>query len=715
MVAPPVVASGVAIAHTRSPRPEPQPSPRERPSKATINPNWLDFAFAGVGERDQGPRVGAANDPLEREADVAADRVLAGGDAPALSSSRARVQRECADCEGAAEDEPMIQREASATGADAGRAPAAFGRRLAARENAGRPLDAASRAYFEPRFQTGFADVRLHDDGDAQRMTRAVGARAFTYANHIYRAPSGHGTRTLAHELSHVVQQRAGGARIQRERDPDFTITDLHRSRASQDDRIFFEYDSAALSSGERTRLEGLATSSYSGKTVKLFGRASEEGDPAYNARLAQRRINAVARVLRAEGVNVYDTEVRASDGLGQIDYRFQRSVEIRERPTPTEDEPEPVVTSTQNPCAGDDGAARGDDLTACNDAFEAVYERSRDAVDAAYTRLSSGAADDERDRVLGDLFNGVDPATVTTNMKALRDFIRTLRSHYTCRNACDARCTRGAMGSSGSVKLCVAFVGRSDRRNTKAIIHESAHATPSLTADDVAYSSARLFQFLDPSDAVRNTDSYALLALVLGDSETWSYAPRVTDTLPPSVTAAPEQRRIRGAVAWLENWLNYCDFDTGLTYDFLLRSEAGWSTGQTNDTLGRTMMDNLAPLFGLTDPDAATQPTFEDRTIMAALHDRYDRMYSVVRRPLEIAMSAEGDEHWEPQGGLTGAGSRLWVPPSMIASGANSAANVKLLLRILAKAFHDISDARAVSYAEAGDHIRQYRRMGPS
>ncbi len=86
----------------------------------------------------------------------------------------------------------------------------------------GRPLDAETRAFFEPRFGFDFSRVRIHADGPAAESARAVHAQAWTVGRDVVmggdspspRSPAGR--RLLAHELAHAVQQessspRAGG------------------------------------------------------------------------------------------------------------------------------------------------------------------------------------------------------------------------------------------------------------------------------------------------------------------------------------------------------------------------------------------------------------------------------------------------------------------------------------------------------------------------
>ncbi|OIV37867.1 hypothetical protein BIV57_08890 [Mangrovactinospora gilvigrisea] len=74
----------------------------------------------------------------------------------------------------------------------------------------GRPLDASTRADMEQRLGADFGDVRLHTGSAANASAAEVGALAFTSGNHIVLGPGAGDRHTLAHELTHVVQQRRG-------------------------------------------------------------------------------------------------------------------------------------------------------------------------------------------------------------------------------------------------------------------------------------------------------------------------------------------------------------------------------------------------------------------------------------------------------------------------------------------------------------------------
>jgi hypothetical protein len=83
-------------------------------------------------------------------------------------------------------------------------------------KSGGRPLDTEVRTDMEARLGHDFSDVRVHDDSAAQASATAVNAHAYTVGPNIvfqrdrYDPSSQEGKTTLAHELTHVIQQRNG-------------------------------------------------------------------------------------------------------------------------------------------------------------------------------------------------------------------------------------------------------------------------------------------------------------------------------------------------------------------------------------------------------------------------------------------------------------------------------------------------------------------------
>lgn len=78
----------------------------------------------------------------------------------------------------------------------------------------GQPLDATTRGFFAARFGHDFANVRIHADSEAAESARSVNALAYTVGPDVvfgagrYAPDTRDGQQLLAHELTHVIQQR---------------------------------------------------------------------------------------------------------------------------------------------------------------------------------------------------------------------------------------------------------------------------------------------------------------------------------------------------------------------------------------------------------------------------------------------------------------------------------------------------------------------------
>ncbi len=153
-------------------------------------------------------RISQAGDVSELEADRIADQVLRMlKSGPQMSRSQAAAVR----------SKP-------AQGSRTGAVPAIVHEVIS---SPGQPLDKESRAFFEPRFSHDFGKVRVHADMRAAESAQAVHARAFAVGNHIVfgtgavASPSLSARRLLAHELTHIVQQKGNGLGRALQRTPD--------------------------------------------------------------------------------------------------------------------------------------------------------------------------------------------------------------------------------------------------------------------------------------------------------------------------------------------------------------------------------------------------------------------------------------------------------------------------------------------------------------
>ena len=160
--------------------------------------------------------IGQPGDEYEQEADWVADTVMrmpepAEEDITPSSINISRVQRKCAECE---EEEERIHRKEA--GGQTPIVTPGLEARLDATRGGGQPLSESARSFMEPRFRADLSEVQVHTGGEAQALNRELKAQAFTRQRDIYfgagkySPESGEGKRLLAHELTHIVQQRVG-------------------------------------------------------------------------------------------------------------------------------------------------------------------------------------------------------------------------------------------------------------------------------------------------------------------------------------------------------------------------------------------------------------------------------------------------------------------------------------------------------------------------
>lgn len=168
--------------------------------------------------------IGEPNDVYEQEADRIAKRVM--------RTSAPEAQHPCgcggacSECQSTLPYSKIGGIQMKPTGAPSvaqASAPPIINEVL---QSSGQPLDAQTRAHFEPRFGYDFSRVRIHADAKAGESAQALHALAYTVGPDLvfgagqYEPRSESGQHLLAHELTHVVQQAQGLQRgIQRQDD----------------------------------------------------------------------------------------------------------------------------------------------------------------------------------------------------------------------------------------------------------------------------------------------------------------------------------------------------------------------------------------------------------------------------------------------------------------------------------------------------------------
>lgn len=164
--------------------------------------------------------VNQPGDVYEQEADAVADHIMHTGIEIGVNTPAGAIpggiQRKCEHCE---EEEKSMQRKEDnhhSTQVSAGNE--AYINSL---NGKGNPLSAAEKNFFEPRMGYDLSGVRLHTGGEAAASAKDVNALAYTHGNNIvfgqeqYQPGTNAGTRLMAHELTHTIQQK-GGSGLQR-------------------------------------------------------------------------------------------------------------------------------------------------------------------------------------------------------------------------------------------------------------------------------------------------------------------------------------------------------------------------------------------------------------------------------------------------------------------------------------------------------------------
>ncbi|HEX2040918.1 MAG TPA: DUF4157 domain-containing protein [Acidimicrobiales bacterium] len=91
-----------------------------------------------------------------------------------------------------------------------------LGEQVATLDGGGSPLPRPVQAQMERAMGADLSNVRVHTDSRADELSRSMGAAAFTTGRNIafksgaYQPGTPGGDKLLAHELTHVVQQRSG-------------------------------------------------------------------------------------------------------------------------------------------------------------------------------------------------------------------------------------------------------------------------------------------------------------------------------------------------------------------------------------------------------------------------------------------------------------------------------------------------------------------------
>lgn len=148
------------------------------------------------------------------------------------------------------------------------------------RRGRGHELDGEARANLEGAMGEDFSDVRVHDDADAHELSTAVSAEAFTTGSDVffqsgkYDPSSSAGQKLLAHELTHVSQQRGATPTS------DMTVSEPGDASEVEATSIADKVTSAPSSTSQQTATVSRAAEEEELQTSRLDRAGAEEEEP---------------------------------------------------------------------------------------------------------------------------------------------------------------------------------------------------------------------------------------------------------------------------------------------------------------------------------------------------------------------------------------------------------------------------------------------------
>lgn len=473
-------------------------------------------------------------------------------------------------------------------------------------------------------------------------------------------------------------------------------------------DTIFFDRNSSAIPASEDPKIAASITSFGAGTTLFLDGYASED-EPAA---LAMARATAVSLALHAATPPHTAGRTKrnqSSLGGGRIDYRSLRKVQIQP----------PAVTHSGGTTAPTPSAPASQ-TRPCGSALANCKPRAKSMLTTAIAALATPSPATEAH--LRTFFGAGGVAAAGT----IRTHLTNIKSHITnnvkgskvkCHTELDGGCENPAFnrgtGSSATMTLCPAFLDNPADidGNAATLIHEAAHGTTGLGTHDRAYGHTRLIHALSTADALDNSDSFVLLIrnLVADAAGAAGPAGGVSGDSIAGLNAA-NTTKARVALAHLEKWLTSSYQDVGFAYESVHSAiTAGAWTGPTV-AFNREILHLLSTHFGLTDPGTSAPfalPTATDREKLAAIHDRFKAMRSVMWST-GVAISAGATSSW-----AAGPGASVTLAPSFFAL-LDDTTRIRKLVFMIADAHPDISAALRGAYVEGADEIRRHRGLGP-
>ena len=631
------------------------------------------------------------------------------------------IQRKCAECE----KEEKLQAKSVSSEPPAMSSYAESN--LNSTKGRGSPIPASTREQMESSFGADFSHVRLHRDSSAVQMSKDLHAQAFTLGSDIYfnsgkyNTDSTGGKHLLAHELTHVLQQKVDNNLLSEtpgsvKQSPANLVQlapddkhDLTATQLSGDPILEETFDNEAIvgrfsnSNGDHVKKiqEGLIQlgiplpqfgpdgifGNETEKGVKDFQQKASMSRPEWDGIVGRKTIGLLDRSLRNNKIST-DTD-KAEDDLKLNDPKKQAMSETcKGKPTEV---PCPVPNTAVNTSA-DDAIARIDKVI--SEQLPPVKTKKAD-----YPEMFARLFRNNDTRAVKDTAD-----EVRTNFNLIKAHILRLKTDPTlvqCGTDCDGGCRSGAPAyySSGSlaIKFCPSFASHPER--TSIVIHESHHASVDKSRD-LAYADTRLIDKLDHKDALINAASFHLYAALVADPASDNIGPKVKDT--NTISNAAQRKNINMAIAFIEAWLRNVTLDMSGVAQTM---EEARETGKYSDARDSYLINSIYTKWFEVTPVPA-RPSEIDVKKANAIAERGLTMEEAFTKPFAITESATVSE-W-----ARGPGRNIQVNQQLLNLDMNHM--VIALLQELVHATPDISAESEPLYVGTINDLRNDRTLAP-
>jgi hypothetical protein len=556
----------------------------------------------------------------------------------------------------------------------------------------GQPLESAVKSRMEPAFGHDFSRVRIHTDANAEQLSLALNARAFTVGHHIafgraeYDPLTLPGNALIAHELAHVVQQGNSSAN-----------NNPRKQSAHESDSLEDEADVAAANalfavSGFRKSEEYIKTKAF---PRMKSGIALQRCHDKESAKATSCQTYDNADCAKTEATVPCCPQSHFTDAQSKAGSLLQKAAKALSTP---------------------DANVNG----ALDSRFGSQDSNRKQVADDVKANLSAAEA-----HIAKQMTPAGKPAGANGTTKV---------PGHVCATKCDPLCQESTDaytdGTDGDalVTLCYGSSGfmKQPDVNVRAgtLIHEAIHGitlqagsagmkpAESPSGVDFAYAQQREFPLLDPKTAIQNPDSYMLFVQQINGQQV-SVGPKRADIYSDDMSPC-EREETNRALAWAESEALAAQQGMMQWHSWISRSIAAksWLKDSASDMSQAVSNVGLGPANG-------PQSTDEKNA------QQVDRIFLTLRdtlygRSVKIKKVQRGTTFWSKSDGQFTVGPDFFAPTGSGKTAAQSA----ILLRGILETIDEVvlsdnpdlrqsANERVRNYLDLIDSIRVKRGLG--